>query len=266
MRFALNHIVAPRLPLAEFFALAGRLGCSEVEIRNDIPDVTGQDPATVAGMAQDAGLTILSVNALYPFNQWSADLADRAQRLADFAARAGAQALVLCPLNDGNHIAHSDTVAALDRLRAILQPRGLVGLVEPLGFPVSSLRRKDEAVAAITEAGGFGPFQLLHDTFHHHLAGDTGFFPHRTGLVHVSGVTDPALAVADMLDAHRVLVGGADRLENVAQLRALLADGYEGPVSFEPFAAEIHALDDIETALRRSMDHLRAAVRDQVEG
>ncbi|MDQ7261548.1 TIM barrel protein [Paracoccus sp. PS-1] len=265
MRFALNHIVAPRLSLAEFFALARRLGCTEVEIRNDLPDVTGQAPAEIARMAAEAGVSILSVNALYPFNRWSEDLAARAERLADFAAGAGAQALVLCPLNDGTEIAHSETVAALDRLRAILQPRGLIGLVEPLGFPQSALRRKAEAVAAITKAGGFDAFRLLHDSFHHHLAGETEFFPHRTGLVHVSGVTDPSLAVATMLDGHRLLVDADDRLENVAQLRALLADGYDGPISFEPFAPEVHALEDIETALRASMDHLRAAVSEPVE-
>lgn len=260
MRFALNHIVAPRLTLAEFLALASRLGCHEVEIRNDLPDVTGQAPAEVARMARDAGQTILSVNALYPFNQWSADLAGRAERLADFAAGAGAQALVLCPLNDGTAISHSATVEALDRLGEILAARGLRGLVEPLGFPQSSLRRKAEAIAAITEAGGFDRFGLLHDTFHHHLAGETQVYPRRTALVHVSGVTDPGLPVAAMLDAHRGLVDGADRLENVAQLRALLADGYDGPVSFEPFAAEVHARDDIEPALRASMDLLRSAV------
>ncbi|GLK64396.1 TIM barrel protein [Paracoccus kondratievae] len=260
MRFALNHIVAPRLSLAQFFALARKLDCSEVEIRNDLPDVTGENPAEVARLAGDAGLTILSVNALYPFNRWSDDLASRAGRLADFAAGAGARALVLCPLNDGSPIAHSRTVEALDRLREILQPRGLTGLVEPLGFPQSSLRRKADAIAAITEAGGFEAFGLLHDTFHHHLAGETEFFPHRTGLVHISGVTDPALAADQMLDPHRVLVDGDDRLENVAQLRALLADGYDGPVSFEPFAPEVHALDDIETALRESMALVRQAV------
>ena len=46
MRFALNHIVAPRLPLAEFLAMAGRLGVTDVEIRNDLPDVPGTMPAT----------------------------------------------------------------------------------------------------------------------------------------------------------------------------------------------------------------------------
>ncbi|WP_347266606.1 TIM barrel protein [Paracoccus sp. (in: a-proteobacteria)] len=261
MRFALNHITAPHLPLAAFLALAGRLGCDEVEIRNDIPDLTGEDPALIARMARDAGLAILSVNALYPFNLWTPDLAQRAERLADFAAACGAQALVLCPLNDGNHITHSATVDALDHLTAILAPRNLMGLVEPLGFEQSSLRRKAEAIAAIAESGGFDRFRVLHDTFHHHLAAETQFYPRRTGLVHVSGIADPALAVGEMLDAHRGLVDADDRLQNAAQLAALISDGYDGPISFEPFAAEVHGLDDIESALRHSMQHLRASIQ-----
>ena len=59
----------------------------------------------------------------------------------------------------------------------------------------------------------------MHDTFHHHLAGETEFFPERTGIVHISGVVDPDVAVDDMLDPHRVLVDDADRLENVPQIR-----------------------------------------------
>jgi 2-keto-myo-inositol isomerase len=260
MRFALNHIVAPRLSLADFLALACRLGCEGVEIRNDLPDLTGENPAQVGRLARDAGQAILAVNALAGFNCWSADLAGRAQRLADFAAGAGARALVLCPLNDGTVVPPAATAEALARLGEILEPRGLRGLVEPLGFAQSSLRRQEDAIAAILGSGGFARFGLLHDTFHHHLAGETRFHPRHSALVHVSGVSDPAVPAAGMLDTHRLLVDGNDRLQSLAQLRLLLAGGYDGPVSFEPFAKQVHALDDIETALRASMDLLGAAV------
>lgn len=261
MRFAINHISAPKLPLAEFFAMCRRLGVSEVEIRNDIPDVLGtMTAAAVRAEAAAQGITILSINALYPFNVWSGDLPDRALRMADYAAECGAQALVMCPLNDGQKVAHSRVVEALDAMKPILLDRGLTGLVEPLGFPISSLRTKAEAIAAITETGDDGTYRLMHDTFHHHLAGETVFYPRRTGLVHISGVTDPRVAVADMLDAHRVLVDAADRLENIEQIRALLAAGYDGPFSFEPFAAEVHDLADPEAALRASMDYVLASV------
>ncbi len=267
MRFAINHISAPKLPLAEFFAMCRRLGVTEVEIRNDIPDVLGSmTPQAVRAEAEAQGITILSINALYPFNLWSGDLPDRARRMADYAAECGAQALVMCPLNDGTKVPHSAVVAALDGIRPILAERGLTGLVEPLGFPISSLRTKAEALAAMTESDEEGVFRLMHDTFHHHLAGETQLYPHRTGLVHISGVTDPALAAGEMLDAHRVLVDGADRLENLNQIRALLAGGYDRPFSFEPFAEDIHALADPEAALRASMAFVAAQVEPAQAG
>ncbi|RJL06699.1 TIM barrel protein [Paracoccus siganidrum] len=261
MRFAINHIAAPKLPLADFFAMTRRLGATEVEIRNDIPDVLGSmDPAHVRAEAERQGVTILSINALYPFNVWSGDLPARAVAMADYARAAGAKALVMCPLNDGTPVSFDDLVAALVAMRPILAERGLTGLVEPLGFPVSSLRKKATAIEAIEAAGGEGVYKLMHDTFHHHLAGETEFFPEWTGLVHISGVSDPAVAVEDMLDAHRVLVDGTDRLENLAQVRVLLEAGYDGPFSFEPFAAEIHDLADPEAALQDSIDFVTTEV------
>lgn len=261
MRFAINHISAPNLPLAAFFAMVRRLGLTEVEIRNDLPDVLGQmDPAEVRAEAERHGITILSVNALYPFNLWSGDLPGRAVAMADYAQAAGARALVMCPLNDGNAVAFDDLVTALRAMAPILADRGLTGLVEPLGFPISSLRRKSTAIEAIEAAGGGGVFRLVHDTFHHHLAGETEVFPDWTGLVHISGVTDPGVAVDEMLDAHRVLVDTGDRLENLSQIRALLAAGYDGPFSFEPFARQVHEAADPESALKDSMDHIRAGL------
>lgn len=259
MRFAMNHIAAPKLGLEDFFAMARRQGATEVEIRNDLPDVMGTwAPAEVKAAAEKAGVTILSINALYPFNLWAGDLPEKAERMADYAAACGAKALVMCPLNEGKAVGFDDLVAALTAIKPILQARGLIGLVEPLGFPVSSLRLKSVAAEAIAAAGGEGTFRLVHDTFHHHLAGEAEFFPELTGLVHISGVTDPAVAVEHMLDAHRVLVDGADRLENIAQIKALIAAGYDGPFSFEPFAEEVHALPDPEAALAASMAYLRA--------
>ncbi|TCQ25764.1 TIM barrel protein [Rhizobium sp. PP-CC-3G-465] len=259
MRFAINHITAPNLSLEDFFSAARRLGLTEVEIRNDIPDVVNtMDPADVKAAAEKAGVEIVSINALYPFNVWSGDLPAKALALVDYAAASGAKALVMCPLNDGTKVLFDDLVAALSAMKPILQERGLTGLVEPLGFPISSLRTKAEALRAIDAAGGGDVYRLVHDTFHHHLAGETELFPSRTGLVHISGVVDPAVAVDDMIDAHRVLVDGADRLENVAQIKALIAAGFDGVFSFEPFAEEVHALTDPEAAVRESIVYVSA--------
>lgn len=259
MRFAMNHIAAPKLSLSQFFAMARALGTTEVEIRNDLPDVVASVPAAdVRALAGQAGVTILSINVLYPFNVWSGDLPNRAEALADYAAACGAKALVMCPLNDGTAVAFDDLVTALGAMKPILEARGLTGLVEPLGFPVSSLRLKSEAIRAIRAAGGEGTFRLVHDTFHHHLAGEAETFADWTGLVHISGVTDPEVATEAMLDPHRVLVDAADRLGNVAQIRALIAAGYDGPYSFEPFAPEVHDDPDPQAALAASIAHIRA--------
>ncbi|MDI6835228.1 MAG: TIM barrel protein [Rhizobiaceae bacterium] len=261
MRFAINHITAPKLSLEQFFAAARLLDLTEVEIRNDLPDVVGSmQPRAVKAAAEKAGVTIISINALYPFNVWSGDLPKRAVTLADYAAASGAKALVMCPLNDGTKVGFDDLVAALKAMKPILAERHLTGFVEPLGFPVSSLRTKKEALRAIDAAAGGDVYKLVHDTFHHHLAGETEFFADRTGLVHISGVADPAVAVADMLDAHRVLIDGGDRLENIVQIRALNAAGYKGPYSFEPFAEEIHDLVDPVSAVKDSIAHINAAV------
>ena len=57
MRFALNHITTPRLSVEEFFALARKLGMTEVEVRNDTPDVVGTvAPEAVKAAAAKAGV------------------------------------------------------------------------------------------------------------------------------------------------------------------------------------------------------------------
>lgn len=248
MRFALNHIVAPKLPLRDFFAMARRLGITDVEIRNDLPDVVGSmAPEAVKSAADEAGVAIIAINALYPFNIWLGDLPARAVRLADYARACGAQGLVMCPLNEGTNVSYADLVTALSAMAPILLDRALTGLVEPLGFPGSSLRMKREAIDAIQETRTENVYKLVHDTFHHHLAGETELFPGWTGLVHISGVTDTDVDVSAMQDAHRVLVDENDRLENIGQLGLLRDAAYSGPASLEPFSAKIHEGPAIES-------------------
>src|SRR3990167_496179 len=261
MRFSLSHILAPRQSPAEFFAMARALGVTDVEIRNDTPNVVGTlAPADVKAAAATAGVNLLSINALYPFNVWNDERRAQTEKLADYAAASGAKALVMCPLNDGTPVSQADVVTALKAIKPILESRGITGLVEPLGFHVSSLRRKADAIAAIKEAGGEGLFKLVHDTFHHHLASETEFFPEWTGLVHISGVVDADVSVDKMLDAHRVLVDKRDRLGNIPQIRALQAAGYKGPFSFEPFATEVQELADPQAALADSIGWIREQV------
>jgi 2-keto-myo-inositol isomerase len=257
--FALNHICAPSLPPSAFFALARSLDIDRVEIRNDLAGnalLDGTSPEAIAAAAEAAGVNILSINALQRFDRWTDERAAEARALVEIARRCGARALVLVPTNDG--AGETDLRQALAALQPILAPAGILGLVEPLGFATCSLRSKAEAVAAIRALGGESVFQLVHDTFHHHLAGEAEVFADMTGLVHISGVSDPSLADDALRDRHRVLVDAEDRIDNLGQIRRLRAAGYQGPLSFEPFAPEIQALADPAAALSASIVHIRS--------
>ena len=265
VRFALNHMVAPQLGLADFFALAAALGLHEVEIRNDIagkPILDSTRPEAVKAAAGAADVTIVTINALQRFNDWTNARESEAIALADYAQASGTRALVLVPVNDGTGRADGERQrnarTALAALKPILADRGIGGLVEPLGFEICSLRSKREAAEAIDAVNGHETFKLVHDTFHHFLAGEEAIVPNITGLVHISGVADMAVARADVRDPHRVLVGPGDRLGNIAQIKALLAGGYYGPFSFEPFAEELRTLRDPARAIGDSMNFIRA--------
>jgi 2-keto-myo-inositol isomerase len=266
--FALNHIAAPHRDFAAFADLARELGVTQVEIRNDLPGVALQDgtaPETIRDAAAAAGITVLSINALQRFDEWNDTRAEEAAALAAYASAAGARALVLCPVNSYDDFRtesrrRADLETSLRALATILAEHGLIGLVEPLGFEESSLRLKRTAIDAIDAVGHAETFAVLHDTFHHFLAGETEIFPLRTGLVHISGVEDRGLALVQIRDAHRVLVGAADLIDNVGQIRALVGGGYSGPVSFEPFSEDVHAIADIAGALRASIVFVTAGV------
>jgi 2-keto-myo-inositol isomerase len=269
--FALNHMTTPRLNCRAFLDLAAELGCVGVELRNDLSDkklssadfFDGESPAKIGKYARSKGLRLLGLSEAYGFNAWSDAMRAKVQLLIDQAKASGAESISLIPRNDAPKLTDSEKAAALREALAEVLPMvkaaGLVALVEPLGFLSSSLRRKADGVEAIEAVGGRGHFKLVHDTFHHHLASETEYFPEYTGIVHISGVVDPALHVDEMQDGHRILVDGDDRLGNIEQIRALLDKGYAGAFSFEPFSPQVHALSDPAKALRASMDYIRAA-------
>jgi 2-keto-myo-inositol isomerase len=263
MQFSLNHMVAPKLGYASFFDLAKGLGVDAVEIRNDIPTaLMGNKNAKMIGqLAKDKGITIINVNALQRWNQWGSAKADEAKKLAEYTALTGAKNLILVPTNDKKFrpttqerldgIAH-----ALSQLKVILKDHGLIGCVEPLGFPECSLRLKREAIAAIDAVGGARRFKVTHDTFHHFVAGEQDVFADRTALIHVSGVVDKKHTATTMRDAQRVLVTAQDMIDNKGQVRRLLDAGYKGYVSFEPFSSDVHKSRQIARDVARSMDWL----------
>lgn len=267
MKFALNHMTAPAMPIADFLDLALSLGIHAVEIRNDLAGnaiLDGTTPGEIRKLADDRGIEIISINALQRFNEWNEARAREADELIAYARDCGAKALVLVPKNDGTGLQEGERQQNLREALLALKPRleaaGVIGLVEPLGFTICSLRSKQEAAEAIEAVDGTAAFKLVHDTFHHHLAGEPALFPAVTGLVHVSGVTDQTVSVADMRDSHRTLVDRGDRLDTVGQIRALIAAGYDGCLSFEPFAPSVHALADPGAAVRDSIAYIRAAI------
>lgn len=265
---ALNHMAAPTLGWDAFLRLAHGLGCIGVEFRNDLPGTLfdGADPRDVADKARALGLRILALAEVKRFNDWSDDKRTEAEDLMQIAKACGAEAVSLIPRNDGLGCGNGERQAnlrvALRELQPMLQAHGLTGLVEPLGFEICALRYKAEAVEAIESLGAANTFKLVHDTFHHTLAGGGPIFAGHTGIVHISGVTDPSLSVAEMRDEHRVLVDADDRLGNVAQIEDLRRAGYAGPISFEPFAPSVHALADPARALAGSFQFISSRLAE----
>ena len=272
LRFALTQSVAPQLDLAAFFSLARSLRLADVEIVGPVrrdAGVAAAPAGEVRQLAEAQGINILAVNALRRFNDWNEERAAEAVALADYAAACGARALLLLPVDDGSgrddEVRIGNAEAGLAALKPILAERSLEGLLECVGYELSSLRKKSEAVAAIDAAGGREVFRLVHDTFHHHLAGEHEVFPELTGLVQVSGVDDPTVAVSDMRDPHRVLVGAGDRVATIEQLHDLTLEGYAGPVSVEIFDGSSPAADR-QQAIARSIAYIEEALARSADG
>jgi len=60
-----------------------------------------------------------------------------------------------------------------------------------------------------------------------------------------------------MCDPHRVLVDAGDRIDNIGQIRALIAGGFDGLFSFEPFAPSVAKLVDAKPSLEESIAYIR---------
>jgi len=260
-RFCINRKIAPALSIEAFFQLVQKLGLHKVELRNDMKGgsvTVNMSHQQVRDLAEKYGIEIVTINALYPFNQISADLLTRAESLLKDASGIGAKALVMCPLNDGTRISAEDTAAALRELAPLFARYGVNGLVEPLGFPVSSLRSAGQAISLIQQAEV--PFKIVLDTFHHHLFEGAeqdfaaGIAVSQIGLVHLSGVID-GRPVNELTDEERLMLSEDDLLKSAWQVQRLEALGYQGVYAFEPFASVMDSWSaaDIEREIRQSM-------------
>jgi 2-keto-myo-inositol isomerase len=266
---ALNHMVAPKLTWSEFLDLAKDLGCVGVEFRNDLAGelFDGAAPEDVSATATAGGLRILSLAEVKAFNDWSDAKREEAEALIKIAKASGAEMVSLIARNDAKGMADGERQTnlntALRELKPLLEKHDLVGLIEPLGFETCALRKKEEAIEAIEALGAANRFKIVHDTFHHALAGGGPMFPAYTGIVHISGIVDPTLNLSEMRDEHRILVDENDRIENVPQLDRLLSAGYTGPVSFEPSAVQVHNIADPRKAIEKSFRYIESKLATQ---
>jgi 2-keto-myo-inositol isomerase len=270
-RFALNRIACPSLALEDFFRFTADLGLSKVEIRNDLPGgaaIDGMPPASAAELAKKHGISIISINALQKFNLKAVEAKNLAEldKLLELAAALHCAAVVMCPNNDKND--HRDarsrveeTLSALKTYGPSFKKRGILGLVEPLGFHESSLSSIVVAAETIKKAG-FDCYKIAYDTFHFYLGPDNendvdAPLVSRVGLIHVSGV-EASIPKETWRDEQRVLLSNADRMASRDQVDQIVALGYEGDISFEPFSPEVQRMsrDALASALRKSIEFL----------
>jgi 2-keto-myo-inositol isomerase len=263
---AINHVTAASASFEALLSIAAAGGCQGVELRNDLqsPLFDGRSAAQAGAMASEHGLQIYALAEVVAFNHFDDTTRTAAQQLAALASECGARGIVLIPANDGSNPAPAERRAqlktALVELQPILEPAGLVGFIEPLGFATSTIRYKAEVVDVIEGMNAADQFKLVHDTFHHHLAGDTECFVEHTGIVHVSGVTDDSLDPSQMQDHHRELVNGHDQLATLAQLQVFSKQNYRGPVSMEAFAPHVHVLPNLAAQLQDSFRFINSGL------
>lgn len=271
--FAINHMTAAEASFEALLSTAVECGCTGIELRNDLSTelFDGLDPESAAEMVSANGLKIFALAEVKPFNRLTAQTIADTELLSSIAQRCGSQAIALIPANDGANGGRNEESRrkqelklALLELIPILEHHGVMGFVEPLGFDTASLRSKREVVEVIEELNAQDRVKLVHDTFHHYLAREPEFYPEHTGMVHISGVTDPNLSVNQMQDSHRVLVNSEDRLHNTAQLAALADGGYTGPVSVEAFATEVHQIKNLAESLRGSFQFINSGLASKV--
>ncbi|NLE14664.1 MAG: TIM barrel protein [Spirochaetales bacterium] len=262
MQIGINRIIAPSLPLFDFFSLAQRCGCSIIELRNDLKNqhpFEGKNPEEVRDLLAKHRLKVAAINALQRFNEYTEAKKEELRSLLDYAKSIRADAIVLCPVNGIERNADraawlERTTQALFQYGPLFEEYGLYGYVEPLGFRASSLRTKAEALKAIEASGYERWYRLVHDTFHHHLADEQEYFASMTGLVHLSSVA-AGLRHTEPTDADRTLFLEDDLLATREQAQTLVNSGYRGIFSFEPFSPAVQHLDieSVETELKKSI-------------
>jgi 2-keto-myo-inositol isomerase len=256
IRFGLNRIINPSLNIRDFFQLANELELAWVELRNDLPGRKLLDYFTaqeIRYLAQRYHVQICSINALQQFNNLAEikKIKEELTFLLRVAEEIECKAIVLCPMNKGDDDRGTekqilDTVNTLQEFMPLFRESGISGYIEPLGFSTSSLYSILTTLEIIKEVRYDG-YKIVYDTFHHAIGPDDlevlarDYDVSFTGLVHVSSViTD--IPSEQFQDEHRSLDFVGDRLNSKKQVDFLTEHGYQGVISFEPFAQEVQKL------------------------
>ena len=264
--FALNQILFPDSPFKNFISFSKKLNVKAIEIRNDIKTnlIEENDPIKISNICEENSIKILSINALQKFNFWNKDREKELIFLCKYADKANIDSIVLVPLNDGSINSAKEQMQLLEQslknILRVINDYNVLGLVEPLGFTHSSLRFKSLAAKVINNYQS-KKLKIVHDTFHHDLAGENEFFPTLTGLVHISGVSN-AYKNITLLDSHRSIIDEKDMLGNINQIKKLCYSNYQGFFSLEPFSNTLVKEKNIFKIVKKSFNYIESNFLD----
>ncbi|MGP2467621.1 TIM barrel protein [Yersinia sp. 2540 StPb PI] len=272
-RFCINRKIAPNLSIENFFRLVKKCGLNKVELRNDMPGGKVTDELSTAqlnALADEHQIEIVTINALQYFNlpEQRGELLQEAENMLKLARDINCHGVILCPncsASDRRSAEQKehDTLDALRLLAPLFKKYQVTGLVEPLGFGISSLRSHLVTQSLIRTSAA--PYQMVLDTFHYYLSDiaqaefDAHIDVNIIGLVHLSGVEENRLK-STLTDEDRIMLSEQDKLNSKQQVANLERLGYQGIYAFEPFSSQLNIWSeaDIEREIRQSMAYLQS--------
>ena len=262
MKVSINHSTCPNLTYENFFKLANRLKITNVEIRNDLPNLIFDSNSTseIYNLKKEYNINIISINALQKFNIWDNERKEELLFLCRSANEINCEGIVLVPLNSGNFFEkekHQTLLKnSLKEIDFILSEYQLKGFIEPLGFKSSSLRYKSEVIDQLKTLRVDHNFSLVHDTFHHKVAEDESTYVENTSIVHISGVNNREIKECDFTDDMRELINESDQIKNIQQINYFLSNKYDGFFSIEPFSEKIQNSDNHYDLIKESLNYI----------
>ncbi|MBW5812277.1 TIM barrel protein [Yersinia kristensenii] len=271
-RFCINRKIAPNLSIESFFCLVKKCGLNKVELRNDMLSgkVTDElSSAQLNALADEYEIEIVTINALQYFNlpEHRPALLKETENMLKQAKAINCRGVILCPNCSASdrrsaEQKEQDTVEALVLLAPLFKKYQVTGLVEPLGFEISSLRSHLLTQSIIRKSAA--PYKMVLDTFHYYLSDiaqaefDAHIDINTIGLVHLSGVEEARLK-RTLTDEDRIMLSEQDKLNSKQQVANLERLGYQGIYAFEPFSSQLNAWSetDIEREIHQSIVYLQ---------